>query len=83
MISRPIKQRMTSNDSRQYGVLAPARQSRVLAIKVVIIKNGGSGHHGPAPLHNTEAQSTYNRSIGQKSPSLILTISIAPIDTIL
>jgi hypothetical protein len=40
------------------GVIAPARQSRVLAIKVVTIKNGDFGHHGAAPLHNTEARST-------------------------
>ena len=48
------------------GVIAHLRvrpPSRVLAIKVVTIKNGGFGHHGTAPLHNTEAQSTYNRPI--------------------
>jgi len=58
------------------GVIAPARQSRVLAIKVVTIKNGNSAIMVLHPSTNTEAQSTNNQS-NRTIQSLIL-ISITP-----
>jgi hypothetical protein len=63
------------------GVIAPARQSRVLAIKVVTIKNGDSAIMVLHPSNNTEAQSTYNRS-NRTTQSLIPYQYYTPVNAI-